>query len=298
MPGPYDFSTPYPASEYDSAPPAAPLAPMPNMLSPPGNLPGAEQQILIERVKRMAQSPNKEERDAAQRFMNEWGRSHFMMGLNRATRLPFNMVPPAASGEQQGLSDYIATQGQTGAYSPQNMAFSQKLTRQVQPGESEGAEVAGNAINMLPYFLPMMRRGGAPGGMPPGGPTPPGSPSPLIPESWLSEPANPSAGPGAPPLAPAGPREMQGPSQWPRFLDRMRDEGGPPRPPTEPTRPTQGEVRYGEFQDKGQPSPQWTWQKRGKDGRFEKGFEDYGDVQKGGYDPFRLLRRNWRRQDD
>src|SRR5262245_34486380 len=264
MPNP--FATPYPPSEYDMAPPPLAPAPLPSgPLSPPGNMPMDQQTALIEMIKQMAQSDDPLQKAAAQKFMSEHGRSMLAVGLNRAT---MGLGSPG-----QGLSDSLMTMGQTGAFSPQSLDFSKRLTQGVDPGGYHGAEMAGTAANLalglgIPRGILGLARLLSPGGTPPGGPQSPGTMPPQAPLG----PAGPQPGPtpGVPPEPPGGLREMQGPSQWPRVIDDLRGQGGP-RPPNDPAPANPGELAVDRYLDTGKNPSHSRYQNRDEKGRFQKG---------------------------
>src|SRR5262245_31306746 len=78
--------------------PATPVSFAPNLAALPSNVPinsmigippADEQAAVIEEIKAMMASPDPAVRARAQTYMDRFGRNMFMVGLNRATQLPF-----------------------------------------------------------------------------------------------------------------------------------------------------------------------------------------------------------------
>src|SRR5262245_39352647 len=106
---------------------------MPNLADLPRNVPMSamygipapdQQADVIAEIKDMMASSDPQQRARAQAYMDRFGRNLFAVGLNRAT---------APLGSDRGLSDYLLGLDQTGAYGPEAMDYSKRLTRGVRP---------------------------------------------------------------------------------------------------------------------------------------------------------------------
>jgi hypothetical protein len=133
--------------------------------------PGLDQARVIEQVKAMMASPDPAVRAQAGAFMRQHGRSFLGTAAHKATG---------------GLTDWLMTQDADTAargyplqfldrYTPEQMAFGNRLSREVTPGEYHGAEIAGTAAKIgvgarpAGWLLRLLRAGAAPRGPAPAG---------------------------------------------------------------------------------------------------------------------------------
>lgn len=222
--------TPIPGPRMTPVPPPMSLPPGAN---PPGMgaiPPEMEQNAVIEQIKAMLDSPDPQTRAMGQAYVEKFARTPMGAFLNRLTQ-----GNPLAPQGTPGYSDQAITkptpQTPTGQYlnrySPEEMAFGEKLGREISPGPIHGAEMAGTAANLAMLPLTFLR-GGAKGA----------PPAPMSPAGGVNLPTRTQ---GLPPghlrqraseletQAPAGPPQqlpeevMPGlPQGWPRVVGKDR----------------------------------------------------------------------------
>ena len=218
-------------------PPISTPVPTP-MSMPPGANPPSMDQIpgemdqnrVIEQIVAMLSSPDPQTQVMGKALVERFARTPGGAFMNRLTQGRFG-TPQGT----QGYSDELMTTepGQKergsviGRYTPEEMAYGEKLGRAAMPGQIHGAEMAGTALNHILPFAPFAK-------LLPGGGR--GPPSPLSPAGGSSLPTGPTglppgylrqrageleaAPPPGPPPLPTGAEPPGLPEGLPRALGR------------------------------------------------------------------------------
>lgn len=228
--------TPRPGPQMTPVPPPMSLPPGANPPSMGAIPPEMDQNAVIEQIKAMLDSPDPQTRAMGQAYMAKFARTPMGAFLNRLTQGSFG-TPAGTPGYSDQLMTKDTPQTPTGQvlnqFSPEEMAFGEKLGRGVNPGQIHGAEMAGTAINHLAPLLPFAgtlraaMRGGAPSApmSPAGGLNLPtreqGLPPGHLRQRASELPAAPTG--GKPPEMPPG----EPMPAWPKVVEDLRAAGRP-----------------------------------------------------------------------